>query len=129
MKYIYLFTSIAFLILIIASINYMNLSTARATLRAKEIGVRKVAGAQRAQLVRQFIAESILISAVSMCLALFFAWQLLPAFSSLVERNIQMGAQFEWKLLAELGALVLFIGIAAGFYPALFLSSFRPVII
>lgn len=127
MKYIYLFTSIALLILIIASINYMNLSTARASLRAKEIGVRKVIGAQRTQLIRQFLAESVMISGVAMCLALFFAWQLLPAFGSFVERNIQIGAQLEWKLFAELAAIVLLIGLAAGFYPALFLSSFRPV--
>ena len=127
MKYIYLFTSIALLILLIASINYMNLSTARASLRAKEIGVRKVIGAQRTQLIRQFMTESIMISGVAMCLALFFAWQLLPAFGSFVERGIQIGAQFEWKLLAELAAVVLLIGLAAGFYPALFLSSLRPV--
>jgi putative ABC transport system permease protein len=127
MKYVYLFTSIALLILIIACINYMNLSTARASLRAKEIGVRKVIGAQRTQLVRQFLAESVLISGVAMFLALFFAWQLLPAFGSFVERDIQIVAQLEWKLLAELAAFVLLIGLTAGFYPALFLSSFRPV--
>jgi len=127
MKYIYLFTSIALLILIIASINYMNLSTARAALRAKEIGVRKVVGAQRTQLIRQFMTESLMISMMAMCLALFFTWQLLPAFSSFVERNIRIGSLFEWRMLAELGAIVLLVGLAAGFYPALFLSSFRPV--
>lgn len=126
MKYIYLFASIALLILIIASINYMNLSTARASMRAKEIGVRKVIGAQRGQLVRQFLAESILISGVAMCLALFFAWQLLPAFGSFVEREIRIGALLEWSMLAELAAFVLLVGLTSGFYPALFLSSFRP---
>jgi len=127
MKYIYLFTSIAFLILIIASINYMNLSTARASLRAKEIGVRKVVGAQRTQLIRQFMTESVMLSGLALCLAMFFVWQLLPTFSSFVERNFQIGALFEWSMLAELGAIVLLIGLAAGLYPALFLSSFRPV--
>jgi putative ABC transport system permease protein len=127
MRYIFLFASIALLILIIATINYMNLSTARASLRAKEIGVRKVVGAQRTQLVRQFMTESIMISALAMCLALFFAWKLLPAFSSFIERDIQIGAQFEWKMLVELAAVVLLTGLAAGFYPAMFLSSFRPV--
>ncbi len=127
MKYIYLFTSIAFLILIIASINYMNLSTARASLRAKEIGVRKVVGAQRTQLIRQFMTESVMLSGLALCLALIFAWQLLPTFSSFVERNIKIRALFEWSMLAELGAIVLLIGLAAGLYPALYLSSFRPV--
>ena len=127
MKYIYLFTSIALLILIIACINYMNLSTARASLRAKEIGVRKVIGAQRTQLVRQFLAESVMMSGLAMGLALFFAWQLLPVFGSFVERDIQIGALFEWNMLAGLGGIVLLIGLTAGFYPALFLSSFRPV--
>ncbi len=127
MKYIYLFTSIALLILIIACINYMNLSTARASLRAKEIGLRKVVGAQRTQLIRQFMAESVMMSGLAMCLALFFAWQLLPAFGSFVEREIQIGALFEWNTLAGLAAFVLLIGLTAGFYPALFLSSFRPV--
>jgi putative ABC transport system permease protein len=127
MKYIYLFTSIALLILIIACINYMNLSTARASLRAKEIGVRKVVGAQRTQLIRQFMAESVMMSGLAMCLALFLVWLLLPAFGSFVEREIQIGTLFEWNILSELGAIVLLIGLAAGFYPALFLSSLRPV--
>lgn len=126
MKYMYLFTSIAFLILMVACINYMNLSTARASLRAKEIGVRKVIGAQRTQLIRQFVTESLVISCVALLLALTFVWLLLPPFSSFVERDIRNGALLKGSLLFELIVIAMFVGLAAGVYPALFLSSFRP---
>jgi putative ABC transport system permease protein len=126
-KYLYLFTSIAFLILIVACINYMNLSTARASLRAKEIGVRKVVGAQRRQLIRQFMIESISISWLALLFALMFAGMLLPMFASFVERKIQMGTLLQGSLLLQLAAIASIVGLAAGLYPAIFLSSFRPV--
>ena len=126
-KLIYLFMSIAFLILIIACINYMNLSTARASNRAKEIGVKKVIGAKRGQLFKQFTAESILITLVSLVLALGIVCLLLPSFSSFVERDINIDNLLDWRFLTGLAAVILITGLSAGLYPALFLSSFHPV--
>ena len=125
-KTIYLFSTIAFFILILACINYVNLATARYTLRTKEIGLRKVIGAQKSQLVRQFIGESVLVSCVSAVFAVFLVFLTLPSFRFLVDRYIQIRwLSTPWIPLAVFG-MVLFSGILSGSYPAFLLSSLRP---
>lgn len=124
--YVYLFGAIALFILGIASINFMNLSTARSANRAKEVGVRKVMGSLRFHLVRQFLTESILLSVFSFVLALVIAWMALPFFNELSGKQLELpfaNTQFWFFVLAA--AIV--IGIMAGVYPSLFLSGFKPV--
>lgn len=124
--YVYLFGAIALFILAIACINFMNLSTARSSNRAKEVGVRKVMGSLRSHLVRQFLTESILLSVFSFFVALVVAWLVLPSFNLLAGKELFL--PFEkgifWGGLAA-GALV--VGLMAGLYPSFFLSAFRPV--
>lgn len=123
--YVYLFGAIALFILIIACINFMNLSTARSSNRAKEVGVRKVMGSLRAHLVRQFLTESVLLSIFSFVLALGIAWMALPSFNTLAGKELFLPfakAAFWFEILA---AAVL-IGIIAGVYPSFFLSAFKP---
>ena len=123
--YVYLFGAIALFILAIACINFMNLSTARSSNRAKEVGVRKVMGSLRSHLVRQFLTESILLSVFSFFVALVVAWLVLPSFNLLAGKELFL--PFEkgifWGGLAA-GALV--VGLLAGLYPSFFLSAFRP---
>jgi len=126
-KYIYLFLSIGFLILIIACINYMNLSTARSSKRALEIGIRKVVGAQRANLVWQFLGESIFLSFLALLIAVLLFVVLLPSFNSFLERSITIDFSQNLFFLTTLLGIVLFVGIFSGSYPALFLSTFKPV--
>lgn len=126
-RYLYIFSVVALLILLIACINYMTLATARAAHRAREVGVRKVVGATRGQLARQFLGESILLSLLAMVLAAAIVQLSLPAFNQLTGKEISIGvASAPWLgpalLLGGLG-----IGLLAGSYPALFLSGFRPV--
>ena len=120
------FAIIAAFILFIACINFMNLSTARSEKRAKEVGIRKVAGAEKSSLVGQFLIESILIAFVAGMLAILMVQLALPAFSTLTEKHLvlQYGNPYFW--MAGLG-FILFTGILAGSYPAFFLSSFNPV--
>jgi len=124
--YIYLFGSIAIFILAIACINFMNLSTARSSNRAKEVGVRKVMGSLRTHLIRQFLTESILLSMFSFAIAITIAWMALPSFNGLSGKNLFLpfGDLDFWMIV--LGAAVL-IGILAGTYPSFFLSAFKPV--
>ncbi len=124
--YIYLFGAIALFILAIACINFMNLSTARSANRAKEVGVRKVMGSLRAHLVRQFLTESILLSAFSFLHALAIAWLVLPTFNDLAG----MSLNFPWTsglFWGQLTIAVILVGFLAGLYPAFFLSGFKPV--
>ncbi len=123
---VYIFMSIAFLILFIACINFMNLSTARATERSKEVGLRKVLGAVRSQLVFQFIGESILLAAISCLLALGLLQFFMPAFNSLLGYELS-GYWRNPFLYVFIAAIILVIGLLAGSYPALLLSSFSPV--
>ena len=126
-QYVYIFSAIAAFILLIACVNFMNLSTARSSNRAKEVGVRKVLGSSRGNLVSQFIAESILISFISMLLALGIAWLLLPYFDQLAAKQMSIGLFTRPWLAPSLLALVVFVGLLAGSYPAFFLSAFRPI--
>lgn len=120
---IYTFGSIAVLILLIAAINFMNLSTAKAIKRANEVGVRKAAGAHRSQLVVQFLGESLLLASISALLALWVVQLSLPAFISLIGK--QMELNFNSQIMVGFGFITVVTGLLAGLYPALFLSRFK----
>jgi len=122
-----IFSAIAMLILIVACINFINLTTAQSTKRANEVGVRKVVGSSRAQLVRQFLSESIFLSFLSFLLALIFVELALPVFNNLVGKKFSSSHIFDWSFLLFLLIGALFIGMAAGSYPAFLMASFRPV--
>ncbi len=124
--YLKLFGVIAALLIIIACINFMNLATARAQKRSKEVGVRKVMGAQRHSLVKQFIGESMVMAFLAVLLACVFVLLALPFFNTLVEKQLSLGLSDprQWFILF---ALVLFCGIVSGSYPSIYLSSFKPV--
>ena len=126
-KYIYLFSSIAFLILIIACINYVNLATARSAKRSKEVGMRKVVGAHRNQLIKQFLGESTLITLMAFLLTLGLVVLSLPSFSRFVERDISFNPLKDPVLLA--GILITFavVALLAGGYPAAYISRYRPI--
>lgn len=125
--YVYVFTVIAVLILSIACINFMNLATARAAGRAKEVGIRKVLGSFRSKLIAQFLSESLLFSALAMLVALGMTELLLPSFNYISGKTLALNL-FEpaWFSLLIV-ALAIFVGLAAGYYPGLYLSSFKPV--
>ncbi len=126
-SYIYIFGTVALFILLIACINYINLTTARSALRAREIGIRKVSGAVRGALIRQFLTESVFISLLAAVVALVIAELLLPGINTITGKNLSLfsGGNLLIPLLT-FGFAVL-LGIVAGFYPALFLSSFEPI--
>jgi putative ABC transport system permease protein len=124
---VYIFSSIALLVLLIACFNFTNLSTARAMGRAKETGIRKVAGATRSQLIRQFLAEALLMSLLAFGLALIIIELVNPWYNALIGIELSFySSQFAW-FLPSLFLLVFLTGIFAGAYPAFFLSSFQPV--
>jgi putative ABC transport system permease protein len=123
---VYGFAAIAVLILLIACINYMNLATARATVRAREVSLRKVMGAKRSQLIVQFIAESVITALVAVGLAFAMVEILLPAFDSLLARPISLRILADWPLILVILAVALAAGTLGGIYPAFVLSSFRP---
>jgi len=120
-------STIAFLILTIACINYMNLATAQSAKRAKEVGMRKVLGAERFQLVKQFIGESLLLTLLAMFLSLVFVEMLLPAFYSLVGKPIDFVYSENLFFLAGFFSVAILIGAVSSIYPALFLSRHQPV--
>ena len=124
--YVYLFGVIAFFILVIACINFMNLSTARSANRAKEVGVRKVLGSMRSHLVRQFLTESVMLSSLSVIIALALAYLLIPAFNSLAQRSLVIPLNDPLFLSAIVMAAII-LGVLAGVYPSFFLSAFKPV--
>ncbi len=126
-RYVYLFMSIAFIILLIACINYMNLVTARSMTRSKEIGIRKVAGANRRQLIKQFIGETLLVTTFALGLSLLMIRFILPYFNLLIGTDLQINALSHTSLLVLIAGTVLFVGIASGTYPALVLSALKPV--
>ncbi len=125
-KYVYIFSALAFFILLIACINFMNLSTARSLNRAKEVGLRKVIGSSRAQLIKQFLGESLLLALVSAFVAIILVELLLPAFNALAGKTLQLHLG-DFKLLLGLAIITLVTGIVAGSYPAIYLSSFKPI--
>ncbi len=126
-EYVYIFSAIALFILIIACVNFMNLSTARSSGRAREVGVRKVLGSSRKSLIMQFLSESILITLGAAVIAVFVATASLPAFNQLAGKSMVINSQtFSW-LIPALLCIVLIVGVLAGSYPAFFLSAFQPV--
>lgn len=125
MVYIRLFSLIAIFILVIACINFMNLSTARAAGRMKEVGIKKVVGAERGQLIFQFLSESMLMSLLALLLALAITWALLPQFNQLTGK--QLSLSLTPGLILALIGISLFTGLLSGSYPALYLSSFNPL--
>jgi putative ABC transport system permease protein len=127
--YIYLLSVLGVFILLIACLNYVNLSTARAAKRSKEVAVRKVIGAQRFQLILQFLGESILLSLLSTIMALFIVRMALPILNGLTQINFTMKDLLQSHLLTIVLGLAFFVGILAGIYPALFLSLFKPEMI
>lgn len=126
-KRVYIFSAIALFILLIACINYMNLSTARSVLRAKEIGIRKVVGAERRELIFQFLGESTLITWMSLILALLLTWQLLPFLNQLSGQTLSIKSLLRWQIIIPILSAPFVVGLIAGIYPALFMSSFKPV--
>ncbi|HZY35250.1 MAG TPA: ABC transporter permease, partial [Mucilaginibacter sp.] len=126
-QYVYIFSLVAIFILLIACVNFMNLSTARSSNRAKEVGVRKVLGSARKYLVAQFLTESVLVTLTSAVIAIFLAWMLLPLFNQMADKQLTITPHtFTWLLPAML-VIVLVVGFLAGSYPALYLSSFQPI--
>jgi putative ABC transport system permease protein len=124
---VYVFSCIAILILLIACVNFMNLSTARSAGRAKEVGIRKVAGSTRGHLITQFLTESVLLSVFSLLLALGIALALMPLFNSLSGKELHAGELFSIRYLLLLLGLAVLVGCLAGSYPAFYLSSFQPI--
>jgi len=125
-QYVNIFFVVALFILAVACINFMNLATARSARRAKEVGLRKVVGADRKQLIGQFLGESVLISFLSLVIAIVTVWLLLPAFNDLAGKDLSIYL-FDGKLLVTLISIAFITGLISGSYPALFLSRFRPV--
>ena len=126
-RYIYLFLIIALFVLVLACINFMNLSTARSATRSKEVGMRKVVGANRTQLIRQFMSESILLALLALFFAIAFVEVSLPAFNAFIQRELVLDYMGNWHVVLTLLGVVLFAGLLSGIYPALFLSAFQPV--
>jgi putative ABC transport system permease protein len=127
LSYTYLLTTVAFLILIVACVNYINLSTARASRRALEVGVRKVIGADKRRLFSQFLGESFLYSLLAAVLGLFLTQLFLPVFNTIMDRGLSLEPHSNLPLWWGLLGVILFAGFLSGCYPALLLASFRPV--
>lgn len=126
-QYVYIFSAVALFILLIACINFMNLATARSAGRAKEVGVRKVLGSERGQLMGQFMAESVLTTTLAMGLALLLVGVSLPLFNQVAAKEIGFQRLLSPVWLVVIVALPLVVGLLAGSYPAFFLSSFKPI--
>jgi len=126
-RYVYVFSLVAILILVIACINYMNLATARSARRSKETGMRKIAGAQRRMLIRQFLIESLVIAMASTVIAILLSRLLLPWFNMIANKTLDFSMLFTPVLLCCIAGLAIVVGLISGSYPALYLSSFNPV--
>ena len=126
-KRVYIFSAIALFILLIACINYMNLSTARSTLRAREIGIRKTVGAERKEIMAQFLSESILVTWIAMLFAFAFTWLLLPWLNRITTQNLDINILLKWQIIIPIFLVPFIVGTLSGLYPAIFMSSFQPV--
>ena len=128
-QYIYIFSAIALFILLIACVNFINLSTARSANRSKEVGIRKVLGSSRKMLIAQFLSESMLVTFISAIIALTLVWMILPVFNQIADTNINLTtASLSW-FVPTLAGVVLIIGLIAGAYPAFYLSAFKPILV
>lgn len=123
---LYMLTTVAVLVLLIAGINYVNLTTARAVSRAKEVGIRKVSGAYPHNLIGQFMTDTMIITVLSATLALIATWLLMPWFRTFISKDIPFDLLHDPSALITFGAITLGIGVVAGIYPAIVLSSFMP---
>ena len=128
-KYVYIFGSIAVFIILLACVNFMNLSTARASNRAKEVGIRKVTGSTKTQLVKQFLSEAFLYSIISSAIAVALVLLLLNGFSIVIDEPITFQSAFTPGIWFSLIGLTLLVGLLAGSYPAFYLTSFKPVLV
>lgn len=126
-KYVYIFLVIALFILLIACINFMNLSTARSSARAKEIGIRKVMGSKRIQIIRQFLTESVVLTFISVLIALILVKLTLPVFNNVTGKQLTVEYLNSIFLIPGIFGIIILVGILAGSYPAFFLSSFHPI--
>ncbi len=124
---VYIFSAIAVIILLIACINFMNLYTANSETRAREVGMRKVIGAYRKQLVSQFIGESLIQSVIALPLSLTAVILVLPAFNNIASKSIGIGYLFNFKFFGTVVLITFAVGIISGSYPAFFMSSFTPI--
>ena len=125
-KYLKILGSLAILIIVIAAINFMNLSTAQASRRAKEVGIKKVGGSTRGLLIFQFLTESFILSFISLLIALIFIKVTLPYFNSLIGAHLKLNLLSNWYSIPCLVIFTLVVGFLSGSYPALYLSSFNP---
>ncbi len=124
---VYIFSAIALFILLIACINYMNLSTARSALRAKEIGIRKVIGARKKELIFQFLSESVIMAWTAILIASLLLYFTLPWLNQISGQELSVSILLKWQVLVTLFVTPFMVGILSGLYPALFMSSFQPV--
>ncbi|MGL6269092.1 MAG: ABC transporter permease, partial [Chitinophagaceae bacterium] len=124
---VYIFSAVALFILLIACINFMNLSTARSANRAKEVGIRKVLGTERKTLIWQFLTESMLVAFISLFIALGITLLVLPFFNDVASKTLQFSSLFNSRFIPFLILMPLLVGFIAGSYPALYLSSFQPI--
>jgi putative ABC transport system permease protein len=127
-QYVRLFSMIAWIILLIACVNFMNLATARSEKRSREVGVRKVLGAGRGSLIRYFLGESLCMATLATVLSVFIMWLVLPAFNMLVGKELRLNILQPLHLIALI-ALALVCGLVSGSYPSLYLSSFKPIFV
>lgn len=126
-QYVYIFSAVAIFILLIACINFMNLSTARSSNRAKEVGIRKVLGTERKTLIRQFLTESTLTALISLLISLLIARLVMPLFNTISGKSLSLSEVLSSSFLPFFLLLPIVVGIVAGSYPAFFLSSFKPI--
>jgi putative ABC transport system permease protein len=126
-QYVYIFSAVAIFILLIACVNFMNLSTARSAGRAKEVGIRKVLGTEKKSLIGQFLTESTMMTFIALFLAIGFTWLSLSWFNSIAGKEMQITTLLRPSYLFFLSALPVVVGALAGMYPAFFLSSFQPI--
>ena len=126
-SYIVIFSLVGVFMLLIASLNYMNMATARSTNRSKEVGLRKVIGASKVSLIRQFISESMVLVIIAFIIALIATLFILPSFNVLTDKALKIGNLFEPLTFLFIILITLFVGLISGSYPALYLSSFSPV--
>ncbi len=126
-QYVYIFAAVALFILLLACINFMNLSTARSASRGKEVGIRKVLGTERKTLVAQFLVESIVTTSISLIIAIGIAYLVIPVFNNVAAKSLSAAYLFNMNILPFLVLLPFLVGVLAGSYPAFFLSNFKPI--
>ncbi|WPR76315.1 ABC transporter permease [Algoriphagus sp. NG3] len=124
--YVYVYLAVALFILLIACINFMNLSTARSSMRSMEVGLRKVMGADKSRLIRQFMGESFMMTIISMVFALVLVYLFLPTFSNFTDKELSLNFIKNPEFIVGIAGLIVFVGLISGSYPALFLSGFSP---